>query len=451
MKTFLCIVVCLAATCKTLAVELFLCENGLEMFDKSLALIQEAKRSVEISTPFLGGKICRKLLATLEKRLEENAKLIAHILAGGSFLEEQDAAFLKSLKKKFPKQFFYLLASGAASAEPDITSMRNHVKLICVDERYFVIGSTNLHEVLCTDGSTTPRKKSKDQALFIPLPAGARDGDLMGKSDAISQEVRQIFFLTYALFENFDTTKIFIKDPYFFKKKNRYFPVEEKLQSQSFDQLDLAKTDKVRVFFSGPFDAPCNAISSFYQNLISMAESSVEISNPYFSPIPSLYHSLLDFVNRGGQLKVITNGISDGITPEINKNFAWANRIHYAPVMCGREFYIWQKQKAYKYIKENVDIFEYHVPDVVYHKKAVIIDDRHYIIGSYNLNLKSDFGDYEMILYVASPEIVKKAKMIFEKEKNLSVKISTKNSINWYFDLWISYLGSMQKKTQGLS
>lgn len=452
MKFFLTIACCLGLSFSGFSHEMFLCENAVEMFTKSLQIIAEAKSSVEISTPFLGGKISRELLATLEKRLQECPKLKVHILAGGSFLEDQDEAYLHRLKVTFPNRFFYLLSGGGITEEPDITSMRNHLKLICIDERYFVIGGTNLDEGLCTDGSfTPPQKKPKDKALFVSLPAGARDGDLMVKSDEISKKVRAFFFLIYALFEHFDHTKSFIKDPYHFQGKTRYFPVDERLHCGVFDQLELVEVKNVHVIFAGPFDGPCNGISSFYREVIDQAKHSIYLSNVYFTPIEPLLQALMSFVNRGGTLELLTNGYVEGITPEFNQNFAWGNRVYYVPILCGREFYLWQKYTAISILKETVSIYEYRVPDVVYHKKAMIVDDRYYIIGSYNLNTKSDIGDYEVIIYVDSPEIAKKAKSIFEKEKTLSEKIKNSDSLDWYFDPWISFFGNMQKKTQGFS
>ena len=155
-------------------------------------------------------------------------------------------------------------------------------------------------------------------------------------------------------------------------------------------------------------------------------------------------------VNRGIETTLILNGIHDGVTPEYNTNFCWANRIHHVPMFYGRGFNFWESGSASKATKKNCRIYEYYVRDVIYHKKEMIIDDAILVVGSYNIGHKSDIADYELILVIESEKVCEEARAIFEREIALSVEITPSQARSWYFDPFIAAKAGAQKLIHGI-
>jgi|GEM_PF-1294379 len=424
------------------------CDNGLEMFAWDLDFVANANQSIEITSPFFGGKIARDLLAALDQRIQERPDLQVHLLFGPMFLEDRDTKMIKDLEEKFPENFHALAASEVAVSSPDLTSIGNHVKVFIVDEHYYAVGGTNLDEGLCTDGTYTPPRKPKSKIGPLICPAGGRDGDVVARG-ALAKPLREMFFKLYAIFEDYEKTKRLIADPDHFAGKTRYFLLDEAIEKpfaplfESSDRVIVA--DKVEMYFSGSMDVPHNKVTNAYAKLLQEAKKSVIIGNLYFNPPKQIYKALMGCVNRGIEMRVITNGVHEGITPEYNDKFCWANRMSYVPLFYGREYHMWEAFKAGSAKQKKTQIYEYIVPDVVYHKKAMVVDDDLFVVGSYNFGTKSDSSDYELILVIESKEIAAEALRVFQVDVDHSVEIRSTEARSWYFNPWYSYLGYTQR------
>lgn len=97
---------------------------------------------------------------------------------------------------------------------------------------------------------------------------------------------------------------------------------------------------------------------------------------------------------------------------------------------------------------KNTHIYEYGVPEVLLHKKVMIVDGHLVMIGSYNLGLKSD-KDHEMNLLIDSVEVAAAARQLVEEERALSREITPDQAVSWYFDPGISYVGRLQRMMIG--
>ena len=192
-----------------------------------------------------------------------------------------------------------------------------------------------------------------------------------------------------------------------------------------------------------------NKISKKYAELIKNAKEEIVIGNLYFSPVKSIFQAFLESVNREVDLTVITNGISD-LTPVYTEAFAWSNRMTYVPVFYGRTFHFWESSSAEKNPVKKTKIFEYHVRDILYHKKVMIVDRRYLVVGSYNLGHRSDKGDYELALVIDSPVAAERALKIIEKDLKHCVEVSPQDARKWYFDPATAYLGELQKRLHGI-
>ncbi len=457
MKRLMMLFFCLWACMANLEVQaeegnaILVTDNGLEMFHWDLDFIRAAQESIEISAPFMGGEIARKLLTTLETRLEQIPKLKVYLLTTPTLLENEDWVIIERLHKRFADRFYLEHASTVVIVWPTVTGIDNHVKICIVDEKYFSAGGTNLDETQCSEGTWTPHKNlNKVSYLSNNLPAGMRDQDIVGRGP-LAIDLRRCFFHMYAMWENYNKTGVLIKDPQQFQEKTYYCPVSSQAHVARFDScpnLCTLKSEQIKILMGGPHQNQ-NEISEEYVRLIQQASEEIVISNLYFSPVDSIFNALLDAVNRGVKLTVVTNGVGD-IAPLYTQCFCWANRMSYVPVFYGSAFHFWDAWSMTSKPLKNTRIYEYHVKDVLLHKKVMIVDGKISLVGSYNLGLRSDMGDYEMVIRMDSPEIAADLMRVHKKDLRHSTEIFPEEACSWYFDPVKASIGEMQKRVHGL-
>ncbi|NGX55547.1 MAG: hypothetical protein KR126chlam2_01183, partial [Chlamydiae bacterium] len=427
---------------------LIVCENGLEMFYWDLDFISQAEQTLEISGCLCGGQIFLDLLAAIDVRMQECSELQVYILSSSILLEDADRATIHKMEKKYPQNFHFQLSANVVNLLPDCGHIENHVKCVIVDETYFSAGGTNLEEMLCTEGTYTPERDRKKMVGGEMFPLGSRDMDLVGRGPIV-KELRTLFYKLYAMWEDYAQKSYhkFISDPEEFKDKTHYKPVDgmrrpfvERFETSE----DLVNTSHVKLLYSGPMHSP-NKISQEYERLINLAKSEITIANLYFNPTQNVLDACMSAANRKVDLTVISNGIND-LSPSFNAVFCWANRINYVPIFYGRNYFLWEFRACIDAPLKKSKIYEYHVKDIVYHKKVMVIDRHYTLIGSYNLGLKSDEKDYEIVLVIDSPEIAEQTLKVLERDRSLSLPVNPKDAREWYFNPLTAYLGRTQKQ-----
>ncbi len=453
MRSFL-FLICCFLTCAFAEAEtnqIIATDNGLEMFHWDLDFVREAKESIEISAGLFGGEIARKLLSAIETRLEQVSELQVFLLTSPILLEKEDWQIIERLRQRFPRNFHIEHASTVVVIWPDVSGIDNHVKMIIVDEKYFSAGGTNLDESQCSEGTWTPEKSyNKLPVISNNLPAAMRDQDIVGKGP-LATTLRHNFYKMYALWEYYNQTGRLEKDPEKFRGKTRYFPVDNQAHVERFELSSQTRTinnPQIKVYIGGPHQKQ-NEISQEYIRLIESARDEIILSHLYFCPVDPIFNALLAAVNRGVKLTVLTNGVSE-IAPQYTQYFCWANRMNYVPMFYGNTYHFWDVWSLASKPVKKTRIYEYHVADVVLHKKVMIVDGRKAIVGSYNLGTRSEIGDYEMIFSIDSPELAADLKKIHEKDIRYSREVSPQEARDWYFDPVKSYLGEIQKRFHGL-
>lgn len=429
---------------------IIVCENGLEMFHWDLAFLREAKESVEILACFLGGDTAQELLIVIENRLQENEGLQVFLLSSPVLIGSEEWNMIKRIQNSYPKNFHIEFTTQVIKLLPDLTSIDNHVKMFVVDEKYFSTGGTNLEQAHCSDGSFTPVKEEKrNPAIANFLPAGMRDQDIVGKGE-IAKEFRLIFHQLFSLWENYNKTFILEKNPSSFSENNHYFPIKKQAEVRDFDfsphQCKVASS-QIKIVLGGPHQDE-NSVTKEYVRLIKNAQEEIIIEQLYFFPSNKIFKALLEAVNRGVKLILISNGLTE-ISPASTKLFCWANRINYVPMFYGATFHFWEEACVRTKPPKKTSIYEYHVQDVLLHKKMMLIDKQIFVLGSYNFGFKSAYGDYEMIVIIDSKTTAEEAFKIHLKDLTRSVKITPNQGCDWYFDPKIFFLGQLQKKYHG--
>lgn len=454
MRTYLLVLLLLVFSAPLRAEEknaLIVCDNGLEMMTWDLEFLSKAEHSVEALVCFFGGTTARRLLDAIGIRLEEVPSLQVHVLASPTMITPQDWKIIDNLSSRFPANFHIEFSTQVAKILPDITTIDNHVKLFVVDEIYYSAGGTNCEEHHCSEGTYTPsKKKIVEIETDHVFPAGMRDQDVVGRGP-IAAELRKIFFQLFSLWEDYNRTKYLQEDPKHYSQNVHYFDVTgQRLYVERFEQSDRLReleAQDIRILLGSPHQ-PVNMITQEYVRLIQSAQKEIILSHLYFFPTDPIFQALMDAVNRGVKLTLITNGLTAD-SCEGAQLFVWGNRVSYVPMFYGTTFHFWDVLNVVTMPTRNTTIYEYTVPDVILHKKTMLVDRRYFVVGSYNLGMKSAHGDYELILVIDSEKVAADVLQIHRIDVAHSRQVSAQEACGWYFHPFISYWGELQRRFNG--
>lgn len=420
----------------------YLTKNPDVSTEWKLRLIQEAKQSIEISAGYTKGKIVQTLLETLHEKLETNPTIKVHLMISRllDFLKSDEEAYLASLASSYPGRFNYLIteATGLINQEDKAYITENHTKLIIIDEKYYLLGGTNLVEELSSEDPS--RSREIDSTASHHIPAAAKDMDAVIRGP-MAKKLRKEFFNLYALYRSNEPLNNSKGD--FKPSKTNYFPLsnEEKADISLFEEHpDTDHNVRVYSVISGP-RMQLHTIGNMYEKLILQAHTSIDIANMYFFPCTTIRNALLDAVNRDVRLHVVTNGTHDELTT-INSSREWyghLNRMNYFPLMAGRDYSIWELFAARDATPTKAAFFELNLKGILLHKKVMTTDSLYTLIGSYNLGMKSEDADYEVAAVIESPKIAAKMQTILLDDKKKSKQIPFNQALGWYFDPFYNF------------
>lgn len=400
-------------------------------------LIKNAKRTLEMAA-IASGKVYYQTVAAFKKALKKNPDLIIHFYVSkiSIIFSQADERILEELKIKFPNRFHYLVCEARLSIQKDkIYTSENHIKLLVADEKYFVVGGTNL-----TDFLTNDVPPNMDIDLF---PKAASDLDVVGRGP-IAQDLRIGFFQIYELLESKESLND-TKGPFESSLKG-YTSVasEEQCTVKLFEkQPNLLENIAIKSIFSGP-RINQGAIGSLYANLIENAQKQIYLGHMYFFPVDAIYQRLINAANRGIHLTLITNGTPGFGSVPSNLSYIFLNRHRYLPILFGRHFNLIQYITS-KHELKNSQIYEFNEKHVIYHKKTMVIDGKYAVVGSYNLGAKSEYADYEVAVAINSEAVAEKIIDLLTADKGKSKQISTTKIISWYFDPFYSTMAWLEE------
>ena len=167
--------------------------------------------------------------------------------------------------------------------------------------------------------------------------------------------------------------------------ETRYAALKEKypdIEAYSFWEKDTIPANKITLINNGTQDGPkAPLVLQTIQYLAGNAEK-VTIQTPYVICNGYMYDTLREIASHA-KLQIILNAVEKGSNP-------W-----------GCTDYLNQKKKI---LKTGADVYELMNEHAV-HTKAVLIDDRLSVVGSYNLDMRSTYLDTELMLVIDSQEL----------------------------------------------
>ena len=367
-----------------------------DSFQWKIELIKSAEESIELTPNFAGGIYFQQILDAIDARMSEKPQLRTHLLIREDYLENEDILRLESLQKKYQERFCWLSNSRIYHLVPTIHSEENHVKLLIVDGRYFIIGGTGIHEQLSREESTPDQKITGTVFGTMLLQKGSRDVDTIAKSDKIGALLRNEFFKLYQIWET-----RWKNSP----TQSRFFPIKSEVNSFCYkfeDEQDgkLIRQVSTKILVSGPEHGENrNPITLEYIKRIEKAKQKIQIANFILDPIPSIYMALKQ-ARKKKSLQIIGYTSGDKYLPI---------RLKIPTTMRARGNYTYFDK-----------VHEYDVESQWYHKKTALFDNTHFICGSYNLGKKSCANDHEIVVVIKDERIAELYKKTLQLDKKRS-------------------------------
>ena len=427
----------------------YLTKDADETTEWKSLLIQQANTSLEISTGYCLGLVFENLLREVHRKLESNStiKVHMHLFQILGFINENNIGYLEALKSLYAGRFYYVITtdSEVLKQEGKAYVSENHTKLIIVDEKYYLLGGTNLVDPLSSKDTDKYPIAHHLAGKFFPRASYDMDAIIRGP---MAKKLRKEFFNLLALHDSGESIQNDTGE--YYPNTTAYYPVkeEDKVCIAHFDQnSDTAHDIKAFAVIAGP-RMQLHTIGNMYEQTIKNAKHSIDIGNMYFFPRKTIYEELMNAVNRNVALSVVTNGLrEDSSLNNISIDmYGYINRLNYFPIMAGRHYSMWEMFSSYNADKGNTEVYELKLPSILYHKKVMTVDGRYSLIGSYNLGMKSEDAAFEVATIIDSPIIAAQMKAVLVDDQNHSEKISFKRALGWYFNPYYNITEAIEKR-----
>jgi phosphatidylserine/phosphatidylglycerophosphate/cardiolipin synthase-like enzyme len=384
-----------------LSTNLRLSKSADEGFEWKKTLLRSAERSIEISANYAGGKDFQEILSLIDERMKAKPELKTHLLINPEMLEHQDKAQLKALKQAYPDRLTVVIHGPHMVLFPALHTEENHVKLVVVDNKYFVMGGTSIHPQLAHQTATNVKSLKSPGSKMLDM--GARDNDIICESEEAARVMRASFFKLFRLCEQQATNK---------EAPDRFFAIEgAKGYCDPFHtQPGLFERVRLKVIVGGPEHGDENPIVAQYVKRINKARDRVFFANMQFNPDSKIKNALRkkQASDRPIHTILITNGMKE-------------------KSCLGKCFTVITSRGNYKYIDAP---YEYQVSKTQYHKKVAVFDTNHMIIGSANIGPKSAGYDREIICDIKDERVTAAMKEILDQDLKSSAPIQRESTLS---------------------
>jgi cardiolipin synthase A/B len=247
--------------------------------------------------------------------------------------------------------------------------LRNHRKILVVDDRVAFSGSQNLIEA-CYD-------KPKNQKL------GRAWVELMARIEGPAVQELNVVFATDWLTETGESLQRQVSE----------VPPPPSVRPDAVTDVG------VQVVPSGPGFVTENNLRLFNSMLYS-AERRLSLTSPYFVPDDSLLYAITTAAQRGVDVELFVGATADQFM------VAHAQRSYYEALL-----------------EAGVRIWLYPEPFVL-HAKHFSVDDRVAVIGSSNMDMRSFVLNYEVVMMMTGAEIVARLSRVQDTYRSLSTELT---------------------------
>ena len=201
----------------------------------------------------------------------------------------------------------------------------------------------------------------------------------------------------------------------------------------ALDKIELHFSDKVRVISDPPEKALRDKNESWLKNKLSPlvvgASRTIEITSPYFVPREGAAKALIDLVDSGVDVAILTNSLAATDVAAVHSGYTR----HRLQLIKGgvRLFELQPHGRA-----SDISLFGSRGTGL--HTKAFVSDERIGFIGSFNFDPRSASLNTEMGVLFEHPPLAKKMREVFELETSPSmsyrVSLSEDGKLRWEGD-----------------
>lgn len=270
---------------------------------------------------------------------------------------------------------------------------RLHDKYVIIDNKMYLLGGRNTTNLFLGDYSSS---KNIDRELFVY--------NTKEDSNSSLSQLRTYFESVWTLPDSKDYLCQKETDDVIKAKKvleNRYDYLRKTYKKAygewNFEELTMP-ANKITLL-SNPIETENKEPLLWYSLQQLMLESkNVTIYTPYIICGKEMYQGLEDLKAKNISVEFITNDVASGANP-------W-----------GCTDYLNQKEKIWK---TGAKVYEF-MGEYSCHTKALLLDDRMSIVGSYNFDMRSTYQDTELMLAVDSPELNAIIRKEVERDKTYS-------------------------------
>lgn len=362
-----------------------------------LQMIQQAEQEIILSTfDFNADKGGKDVMAALMSAADRGVKVRVIIDGFSGFLDVKGKG----------TQWFQALASHENISlriynpitllKPWKMQARLHDKYLIIDHQMFLLGGRNTTNLFLGDYS---KSKNIDREIFVYETEDSKDSSLY--------QLRAYFEKIWALKDSREFTCKKLSDEIqecIVSLNNRYQKLKE-TYPEAYTDWDFQKltfeTNKISLLCN-PLEAENKEPWMWYSiHQLMLQGKEALIYTPYIICGKEMYQDLTDLKDNNIPLEIITNDVASGANP-------W-----------GCTDYLNQKEKIWK---TGAKVYEF-MGGHSCHTKAVLIDDRMSIVGSYNLDMRSTYQDTELMLAIDSKELNSMIRKEAETDKTYSKTI----------------------------
>jgi hypothetical protein len=178
--------------------DLIVYNSGHQSWEMKKEMIRSAQQSIECSFNFAGGPFLHEFLDICSNRLM-NSNVKIHLLLEDIISEKTDREKMEEIQRLYPDRFFYQIARKMHSSGSLVGTEENHSKLLVVDGKYFMMGSTGVHETFCGEPIEYNQENISKHRKTLPV-ARHEDSDIAGAAkDNLAFLMRDEFFRLYTV------------------------------------------------------------------------------------------------------------------------------------------------------------------------------------------------------------------------------------------------------------
>lgn len=411
-------------------------KNGDDAFRARIALLNRAKRSIHMQALIFRGDDAGLYISELLKKKAEQGVDVRIIVDALSNLDSETQWMYFDLKQHgievegYETLYLNWIAADINVTDPLRSNKRFHDKILVIDAEVLpqaeaIVGGLNVaNEYFRIDDTPLNRWRDQDVALkgsVIKDVTRAFDRNydyLKGLKERLPSVINpdNSWKLTRGVLDTITKVKFAgVREQRIRKSIEKMLKKRPTLVYRAVNARFLQSRPRFRESY----------ISQAYLHLFRRAQTSIDIANAYFVPSRDLLDALKDAARRGVHVRILTNSpVTNDIAP-----VATISRHLYGELL---DVNLEPAMKPHLEAGRGLEIFEWIGPEVgegTLHAKFALFDDDKAIVGSYNLDPRSESLNSETAVALEDEGTVRALRTHFENEDlKKSRRVSAKDA-----------------------